>query len=60
MLQRIQSSYAGLTRVSIDLHKHSREAMDCRVKPGKDGWKERGDSPSPEIRAMREFEQPET
>jgi hypothetical protein len=31
------ASYAGLTRVSIDLHKSIfRSAMDCRVKPGND------------------------
>jgi hypothetical protein len=30
-------SYAGLTRVSIDLHKdHFSKEMDCRVKPGND------------------------
>jgi len=31
-------SYAGLTRVSIDLRKeHFSKVMDCRVKPGNDG-----------------------
>ena len=33
------SSYAGSTRVSIDLHnKLFSKQMDCRVKPGNDGW----------------------
>ncbi len=32
------SSYAGLTRVSINFHdKHFSKKMDCRVKPGNDG-----------------------
>jgi len=30
------ASYAGLTRVSIDLHKSLSKVMDCRVKPGND------------------------
>jgi hypothetical protein len=29
-------SYAGLTRVSITLHKTLSKRMDCRVKPGND------------------------
>jgi hypothetical protein len=33
-----QSSYAGLTRVSIDLRKNLAKKMDCRVKPGNDEW----------------------
>jgi hypothetical protein len=38
MRGRIQhtSSYAGLTRVSIALHKSLRKRMDCRVEPGND------------------------
>src|SRR5712664_2677848 len=31
-----QLSYAGLTRVSIDLQKNLTKKMDCRVKPGND------------------------
>jgi hypothetical protein len=31
-----QSSYAGLTRVSIDLRQGVSERMDCRVKRGND------------------------
>jgi hypothetical protein len=35
--RRSISSYAGLTRVSIDLRKmHFSKKMDCRVKPGND------------------------
>src|SRR5258706_4924195 len=35
--QHTQSSYAGSTRVSINLRKeHFSEQMDCRVKPGND------------------------
>jgi hypothetical protein len=30
------ASYAGLTRVSIDLRKEFFEMMDCRVEPGND------------------------
>jgi hypothetical protein len=30
------ASYAGLTRVSIDLRKSLSMRMDCRVKPGND------------------------
>jgi hypothetical protein len=30
-------SYAGLTRVPIDLWKNLQKKMDCRVKPGNDG-----------------------
>jgi hypothetical protein len=30
-------SYAGLTRVSINLRKNLSKWMDCRVKPGNDG-----------------------
>src|SRR5260370_41406988 len=32
-----RSSYAGLTRVSIQLQESLAETMDCRVKPGNDG-----------------------
>src|ERR1700676_738296 len=34
--QQLQSSYAGLTRVSINLHESLAKKMDCRVKPGND------------------------
>jgi hypothetical protein len=36
MLQHNFASYAGLTRVSIILHKGLSKRMDCRVKPGND------------------------
>ena len=32
----LHSSYAGSTRVSIDLRKQPFQMMDCRVKPGND------------------------
>jgi hypothetical protein len=32
-----KSSYAGLTRVSINLHENLSKKMDGRVKPGHDG-----------------------
>ena len=32
----MNSSYAGLTRVSIDLRNSHSKRMDCRVKPGND------------------------
>jgi hypothetical protein len=35
--RQLQSSYAGLTRVSIELRKkHFVRMMGCRVKPGND------------------------
>src|SRR4051812_31076502 len=33
---KYSASYAGLTRVSIDLRKSLSKWMDCRVKPGND------------------------
>jgi hypothetical protein len=33
----VASSYAGLTRVSINLHKSLAKKMGCRVEPGNDG-----------------------
>jgi hypothetical protein len=37
LFNQLQSSYAGLTRVSINPHKtHFSKRMDCRVKPGND------------------------
>jgi hypothetical protein len=33
----LNPSYAGLTRVSIQLRKSLAKQMDCRVKPGNDG-----------------------
>jgi hypothetical protein len=32
-----EPSYAGLTRVSINLQRVFSKGMDCRVKPGNDG-----------------------
>jgi hypothetical protein len=41
MLACTQWSYAGLTRVSIDLQeKRFSKRMDCRVKPGNDELRE--------------------
>jgi hypothetical protein len=34
----VSASYAGLTRVSIILQRVFSKEMDCRVKPGNDGW----------------------
>jgi hypothetical protein len=35
-MHRAQLSYAGLTRVPIQLQKSLTKKMDCRVKPGND------------------------
>jgi len=50
-----QSSYAGLTRVSIKLHKNLTKRMDGRVKPGHDELM-RSKPPTPPLaRALQTF-----